>query len=171
MQPGRWLVALSLTAAVPAFGQEKLLTDWGTFTFERDLGSTTGVVAGPPDSVYGVLKAIFADRKLAMMQEDQAGREISIKRLRLTRRLGKQPVSLYLTCGEGLEGPNADLWHVFLSLGARVTPATTGARLQLLLSAEAVDVPGGRSERVACATTGRLEFEVLTHLRQVFPGT
>ncbi len=171
MQSARWLVGLFLTVAGPAFGQEKLLTDWGTFTFERDVGSMTGVVAGPADSVYGVLKAIFADRNLAMKDEDQAGREIGVKRLRLIRRLGKRPISLYLTCGEGLGGPNADLWHVFLNLGARVTPAAKGARLQLNLNAEAVDVPGGRSERVACATTGRFEFEVLTHLRQVFPGT
>ena len=71
----------------------------------------------------------------------------------------------------GASPPLEDLWHVFLNLGAQVTPATKGAKLQLLVHAEAVDVPGGRNERAPCTRTGRLEYEVLTHLRQVFPGT
>lgn len=165
------LAGMLLMVTQAAAGQEKWTTDWGTFMFERDLGSMSGVVAGPADSVYHVLKAYFADLKLEMKEDDPVARQFGVKRLRLVRRIGKRPISLYLSCGEGLSGPNADLWHVFLNLGAQVTPAPKGAKLQMLVNAEAVDVPGGRSERVPCTTTGRLEFEILTHLRQVFPGT
>ena len=171
MRTSTWLVGLLLVITRPAAGQEKFTTDWGTFMFERDLGSMSGVVAGTADSAYRVVKAYFADLKIALKEDDPVARQLGVKRLRVVRRIGQQPLSLYLSCGEGLSGPNADLWHVFLNLGAQVTPATTGAKLQLLVNAEAVDVPGGRSERVPCTTTGRLEFELLTHLRQVFPGT
>ena len=171
MRTAPWVAGLLVVLSRSAAGQEKLLTDWGTFMFERDLGSMSGVVSGPADSVYQVLKAFVAGLKLTMKEEDPIAHQIGVKRLRLVRRIGKQPISRYLSCGEGLTGPNADLWHVFLNLGAQVTPATKGAKLQLLVHAEAVDVPGGRNERAPCTTTGRLEFEVLTHLRQVFPGT
>ena len=139
--------------------------------FERDLGSMSGIVSGSADRVYRVLKAFFADRKLTVKEEDPINLQLGVKRLRLVRRIGKTPISLFLSCGEGLTGPNADLWHVFLNLGAQVTHATKGARLQLVVNAEAVDVPGGRNERIPCATTGRLEFELLTDLRRAFPGT
>jgi hypothetical protein len=155
----------------PAAAQEKLLTDWGTFVFERDLGSTSGIVAGPADSVYRILRASLADVKLEMKEDDPISRQLGVRRLRVSRRIGRKPVSAFLSCGEGITGANVDLWHVCLNLGARVSPAPKGARLQLILSADAVDVPGGRSERVPCATTGRLELDILTHLRQVFPGT
>lgn len=107
MRTATWVAGLLVVLSRSAAGQKKLLTDWGTFMFERDLGLMSGVVSGPADSVYRV----------------------------------------------------------------QVTPATKGAKLQLLVHAEAVDVPGGRNERAPCTRTGRLEFEVLTHLRQVFPGT
>ncbi len=130
--------------------------------FERDLGSMSGIVSGPADRVYRVLKAFFADRKLTMKEEDPINLQLGVKRLRLVRRIGKTPISLFLSCGACLTGPNADLWHVFLNLGAQVTPAPKGARLHLLVNAEAVDVPGGRNERIPCTTTCRLEFEILT---------
>jgi len=166
-----WLIGLILLLSRPVAAQEKLATDWGTFMFERDLGSMSGIVAGPADSVYRVLRGFFSDLKLTMKEDDPAARHLGVKRLRLVRRIGKTPISLYLSCGEGLSGPNADLWHIFLNLGAQVAPEAKGARLQLLVNAEAVDVPGGRSERVPCTTTGRLESEILTHLRGVFPAT
>lgn len=171
MRPLAWLTAMLVLVGRPVAAQEKLLTDWGTFVFERDLGSTSGLVAGPADSVYRVLKAFFADVKLAMKEDEPANHQLGVKRLRVSRRIGTKPVSAFLSCGEGITGANADLWHVFLNLGAQVSPAPKGSRLQILLSADAVDVPGGRSERVPCATTGRLELNILTHLRQIFPGT
>ena len=50
----------------------------------------------------------------------------------------------------GASPPLEDLWHVFLNLGAQVTPATKGAKLQLLVHAEAVDgLPRAPSARIS----------------------
>lgn len=50
--------------------------------FERDLGSMSGIVSGPADSVDRVLKAFFADRKLTMKEEDPIDLQLGVKRLR-----------------------------------------------------------------------------------------
>ncbi len=70
MRTATWVAGLLVVLSQSAAGQEKLLTDWGTFMFERDLGSMSGVVSGPADSVYRVLKVFFAGLKLTMKEED-----------------------------------------------------------------------------------------------------
>ena len=95
MRPLAWLTGLLALIGRPAAAQEKLLTDWGTFVFERDLGSTSGIVAGPADSVYRVLQAFFADVKLEMKEDDPTNRQLGVKRLRVSRRIGELPLAMW----------------------------------------------------------------------------
>jgi hypothetical protein len=144
----------------------------GTVTFHRDKGVTTGRIPGPPDSVYRRLRSVSTDLGLTIKPsgENPAGHEFLIDRQRLVTRLGKKPVSTYLSCGEGMTGPNADSWFVYLTVRAVVSPAAgTDSELQLQLSADAVDVPGGRSDRVVCATNGSLEAEIMKRLQTAPP--
>jgi hypothetical protein len=88
----------------------------------------------------------------------------------VVRRLGERPVSTYLACGSGLTGPNADSWHVYYNLGLVVGPAANrGSTLSMTFTAEAIDIPNGRNERVACTTTGQFELEIIRRLREAFP--
>ena len=152
--------------------QELVKTDWGTFNFERDLGAMSGMVAGPPDSVFRVLKGVFAGFGLPAKDEDRANFSFKASRFKVMRKLGKQPVSHFMSCGEGIVGPNADSWAVFLNYAVQLMPVPGNkARLQMALSAEAIDIPNGGSVRLPCATTGQLEYEVLRQLREAFPGT
>jgi hypothetical protein len=65
-----------------------------------------------------------------------------------------------------MTGPNADSWYVFLTVRALVTPAKApDSQVQLQLIADAVDVPGGRNDRVVCATKGSLEAEIMKRLQ------
>lgn len=166
-------VALLALVGVPAHAQEQMIkTDWGTFNFERDLGSMSGLVVGPADSVFKVVKRIFTAIGLPTKDEDPANLSFQVSRLKLVRRLGKKPMAFYMSCGEGILGPNADNWYVFLNYAVQLVPMPGAkARLQMAVSAEAVDIPGGRSDRLPCSTTGQLEYEVLRQIREAFPGT
>ncbi len=162
---------LTAVVATTAHAQERLTTDWGTFMFERDRGATSGLVAGHPDSVFKAVQALFVEYGLKL-KDDPVARQLGANRQRVTRRIGKQPISEFLSCGEGLTGPNADTWHVYYTIGVEIVPAAA-KKTQMLMTftAEAIDVPNGRNDKVPCATTGRLELQVVRRLRSAFPGT
>ncbi|MCC7132745.1 MAG: hypothetical protein IT352_08870 [Gemmatimonadales bacterium] len=163
------MLALGLASTLTA--QERLTTDWGTFMFERDMGTTSGLVAGTPDSVFKAVQALLVEYGLKL-KDDPVARQLGVNRQRVTRRIGKQPVSDFLSCGEGLTGPNADTWHVSYTMGVEILPgAANKSRLVMSFTAEAIDVPNGRNDRVPCATTGRLELQLVKRLRSAFPGT
>ncbi|MBM4187291.1 MAG: hypothetical protein FJ206_08275 [Gemmatimonadetes bacterium] len=147
-------------------------TDWGTFMFERDIGKTTGQLGGNADAVYAALPAAFAELGLTPKAVDPANRVLELKRHRLVRKLGKDALSRFLSCGDGLLGPNADSYYVYLTLTAQVTATPNGrSLLTLYFTADAVNVPGGQSDRLPCATTGLFEHRLVTKLQARFPST
>ena len=146
------------------------MKSWGSFSFRPDEGMTSGGVAGQPDSVIKVLKDIFTELDVPL-KESAGKHQLAANRQRAVRKLGKAPVSRYLVCGEGLMGPNADNWYVYYTLMVGVEPAGGKSALTIGFTGSAVDTPSGRTDRVKCTTTGRLEFDVVKRLREAFPGT
>jgi hypothetical protein len=148
--------------------------DFGEIRWDRDKGTLTGTVNGPVDSAYRVLRGFVKELNLTVKSQDDdpANHEFMVRRVRLVNQLGKERVSKYLSCGEGMTGPNADSWHVYLTIATALTPAGPGkSKLQMALTAEAIDVPGGRNDRVACASTGVLEQDIAARLRDSFGGS
>lgn len=161
-------LAIAAPVAAQAVQPQRVYTSGGTFEFRPEMGYAKAIVIGKPDSVFASVRAILADLGLGEAQVDPRSRELGINRLRMVRRLGKKSLSTFLSCGEGLTGPNADTWHVFLNLGARVRSAAQGSELELRFTAEAVDVPNGRNERLPCSTTGLLEMQIVDRLNDRF---
>ena len=169
-----WLgIVLVIALGTRAEAQEPRKTaDWGMFDFDRETGSMHGLVAGAPDSVFLVLKAVFAEIGLPPKDEDTADRKFGGKHIKVVRKLAKRPASYFISCGDGLTGPNADSWYIYVSYGIQVMPAPgKKASLRMSVNADAIDVPNGLSDRMICTTTGQLELEILRRLRLVFPGT
>jgi hypothetical protein len=145
-------------------------TDWGTFKWERSTGMTSGLVAGPADSVFAVLPVFLKELGIELKEVDRAGGKLAVRRYRVVRKLGKDRVSASLTCGDGMTGPNADNYHVFLTAAIELAARPAGqTSFVMYLGAEAINVPGGTNERVTCATTGTLEYRLVERLRQRFP--
>ena len=165
-------ITISMLGAGAAAAQvdQHEMKAWGSFSFRPDEGMTSGAVAGQPDSVFQALKGILAALDVPL-KEDAKTRQLVANRQRAVRKLGKAPVSRYLTCGEGLMGPNADNWYVYYTLLVGVEASGGNSGLTIGFTGSAVDTPGGRTDRVKCTTTGRLEFEVVKRLREAFPGT
>jgi hypothetical protein len=166
-------IILALTAApVTAIRAQDRNPDWGIVEFDRDRGLTSGTVPGPADSVWRVLRTAVDAAGIKVTVEQRAGGRIGNQRFRAVRRLGNEPLSRLFSCGNSTTGPNADNYHVFIGLLAVLTPIDGNrTRLELQVTAEAIDVPGGRSERVGCYSTGRLEFGLIERLDAAFPGT
>lgn len=129
------------------------------------------VLAAGREEAWLALKEALAELAVPIAFEDQSAGEIGHQRARLFRRLGKQPLSSYLSCGSGSTGPNADSYAVHLTFVAFLRPAGEQAvAVMPLLTAYAVDVAGGRNDPVMCTSTGRLESRIGALLRRRFPG-
>ncbi|MGE0553425.1 MAG: hypothetical protein AB7R55_08330 [Gemmatimonadales bacterium] len=144
--------------------------DWGLVEFYRDKGLTRGAVPAPADTVWSAFREILAELGLEPA-ESVAPRRLANPRQRAVRRLAKQPLSRYFDCGDNITGPNANTYHVFLRFGLDLAPANGKTAFEFAMYAEAVDVPGGRPDRIACATTGRFELTMVDLLNARFPGT
>lgn len=166
------LVSLTALRAVPCVLAQDRETDWGRVEFSRDAGLTRGRIPGTPDSAWRVLKRLVEEAGIRVTIAEPANGLLGTRRVRAVRRLGRSPISTFLSCGENMTGPNADTYHVFLTLLATISPTVGGGTaFQLEFHGDAVDVPGGRPERLPCSTTGRLEQRLVDRLDAVFPGT
>jgi hypothetical protein len=170
----RWWVALVVTTMVarPTPSQAQPATDWGTFKWERSTGITSGIVAGAIDSVFKVLPGLMKELGVEMKEIDRPGGTLAARRYRVVRKLGKDRVSLSLSCGDSLTGANADSYYVYITAAIQLSPLPNSrTNLSMFFGAEAINVPGGQNERVACATTGNFEQRVVTRLTELFPPT
>lgn len=166
----RWTLAIGLLLVVPGRLAAQPETDWGTFKWERTTGVTSGTIAGPRDSVFAILPGLIKELGVEMRELDRPSGKMAARRYRVVRKLGKDRVSLSLSCGDNLTGPNADNYYVYITAVIEVSArgaAETG--FSMYFGAEAIDVPGGQNERVACATTGTFEHRLVERLNKRFP--
>ena len=170
------LVALAMVSTVssamaqtPSLGAAPPQTDWGTFKFDATTGTTNGIVAGQIDSVLKVLPSILKDLGIETKGLDLAATKLTIPRQKAYRTLGKDRVSKSLGCGDGLTGPNADNYYVYLRLQIALSPLPDSrTSLAMAFGGEAVDIPGSQTERVACASTGDFERRLAKRLQLKF---
>jgi len=120
-------------------------------------------VAAPIDSVWAALGPALKSVGVDVEASDPATRQMGTSGTKkVFRRLGKAPLSSYLRCGDGITGPNADTYAVYLSLVSFVQPgeAAGTTRLYTLVAAQAEDVAGGRNDLIACTSAGTLERKI-----------
>jgi hypothetical protein len=128
------------------------------------------VLDAPVDSVWTALRATLQSLHVPVGFDDPKLGEIGHTRAKLYKRMGKQPLSHYLSCGTGITGPNADSYVVYLSFVTMVKPENGKARVVPLLTGLAVDIPSGRNDGVNCVSTGRLETRIGEDLRKRIGG-
>lgn len=119
------------------------------------------VVTATRDEAWTALTEVFKALEIPVSYSDQPAGELGTVKAKVMRRLGKEALSSYLRCGEGLTGPNADSYVVYLSVAGFVKPATDGqVAVATLVTAHAIDLPNGRNDVMWCTTSGRLEEKI-----------
>ncbi len=118
-------------------------------------------VAGGRDAAWQALTEVFKSFEIPVSYSDPAAGEVGAIKAKIMRRLGKQPLSQYLRCGEGLTGPNADSYVVYFSIAGFVKAAPNNeVTVATLVTAHAIDLPNGRNDVMDCTTSGRLEEKI-----------
>jgi hypothetical protein len=130
--------------------------------FGADAPAAARVVSMPPDQVWAALPAVYETLDITGGSADSASRTYSARDLRVRRRLGDQPLSRYLSCGNTSAGaPVAVMYRIQLSVTTSVQPAAGGgSRIQTEVSASGQSTEGTSNNRVRCGSTGALEARI-----------
>ena len=111
-----------------------------------------------PSRVFDALKSVYEELGVPPAINDPATGRFGNTDFWKTRKLGTEPISLYLNCGESIMGPAADNYRIYISVISQVHPDWKGETdLETSFTAQARNMEGTTSDRVACGTTGRLE--------------
>lgn len=125
-------------------------------------------LAGDPDRVVEALPAVYEGMGIAVGTRDPENRVVGNQRLALSRRLGDQPLSRIVRCGNTAFGvPVADAHRVEMSVLTTVRAEGEGVVAETAVRAAARD-PSVSGHAVQCTTTGWLEERIGQQLRERF---
>ena len=120
-------------------------------------------VAARADKAFAALLEAYESRGITVNLVHSEARILGARDARVSRRLGKSPLSRYIDCGrDAMASPVADSYLVTLTAVTRVKP-TEGEHstllTQVLATARSVNTSG---TVIRCGSTGRLEREINT---------
>ena len=119
------------------------------------------VVPAPPNRVFEAVTAVYRELDIPIATNDPASGRVGNPDFWKARKLGGQPISTYLNCGDSITGAAADNYRVYISLLSAVGPdGSGGSQLETAFTATARNMEGTTADRVACGTTGRLEERI-----------
>ena len=114
-----------------------------------------------PGRTYAAVLSAFNELKIpAEIRDSAEGRVESNVFYRRGDLAGKQ-ISTYLSCGDGITGPYADSYRVYMIAMVTVAPkGETGSTIRTIFLAGAVAVAEGARQPMACESTGRMEIRL-----------
>jgi hypothetical protein len=120
------------------------------------------VIPAAPGRVFDAMKAVYDELGVTLTTNDPSTGRLGNASFFKTRKLGTEPISTYLNCGDSFAGGvAADNYRVYMSLVSAVRPdGTGGSEIETAFSAQAQNMEGTQGDRVACGTTGRLEERI-----------
>jgi hypothetical protein len=126
-----------------------------------DTMGTRYPVPFPTWKVYQAVLATYAELKLPIEVHDSVEREVGTEIFHRQRQVGGRQISTYLGCGDGMTGPNADSYRVYMYLMSRVDPDGEGSTVRTAFVAGARNfAEGAGRDAMPCESTGRLEIRI-----------
>jgi hypothetical protein len=114
-----------------------------------------------PSRAFEALKAVYGELGIPLGVNEPATGRVGNAEFWRTRKLGSEPISTYLSCGDSFTGAAADNYRIYISLISAVRPDGKGtSELETFFTARAQNMEGTAGDRVACGTTGRLEERI-----------
>lgn len=150
--------------AIPAAAQRTRVVVVVPGQLTRVVTDTMGTpypVPFPPAQVYHALLAVYAELKIPTDGKDSTQSLVDSKLFYRQNTLGGKQISSYLSCGDGITGPNADSYRVYMTIWSAPAPAGADrATLRTVFLAGAVNVTEGSRQPMPCESTGRLEVRI-----------
>ena len=136
-----------------------------------DRAIVENVILATPEATWTALRKAYEDLRIPVTEISAASRMLGNPRFVVSRRLAGTPLSRYLSCGAGLQGPFADSHRIELFIRSTVVPAEEGAsEVSTYLEAVARNPEGTSNTVVSCSSTRRLEQEIANRVRLLVAG-
>ena len=125
------------------------------------LPNAKAAVPAAPNRVFDATKLVYDELGVPPKMHDPATGRIGNTDFWKQRRLGNEPLSSYLNCGDSFSGPAANSYRIYISLLSMVRPdGKGGSELETAFSAQAQNMEGSSADRISCGSTGRLEERI-----------
>jgi hypothetical protein len=119
---------------------------------------TVQTIAASPTAVWLAIKKAHEAFLIPVTVENPPAHQIGNSSFYKTRILAGQPMTNFVNCGSGMNGPKAATYRIYMSLMTVLTADPTGATIvQTTFVPVGQDMSGGSSDRIPCGTTGRFE--------------
>jgi len=129
----------------------------GTLLAERPR-ATSAMLGSPPAAVWLAAKKVYADWDIPIAVENPSAHQIGNANFFKSRDMGGRRMTELVDCGNGMTGPKASTYRIYISLLTDVIPdGKGGTKLQTTFVPMGQDVAGGSSDRIPCGSTGHLE--------------
>jgi hypothetical protein len=118
-------------------------------------------VPAAPSRVFEALKSVYEELGVPPGTHDPTTGRIGNTDFWKQRRFAGEPISAFLSCGETFTGAAANTYRIYMSLLSVVRPDGKGAsEVETAFSAQAQNMEGTSSDRIACGSTGKLEERI-----------
>lgn len=126
-----------------------------------DTMGTAYEVPFAPDRVYRAVLAAFEELKIPSEVRDSALGRVESNIFHRRSDMGGKQISTYLSCGDGITGPYADSYRVYMLMMTRVEPrGENRSAIRTIFLGGAVNVSEGARQPMACESTGRWEIRL-----------
>jgi hypothetical protein len=113
----------------------------------------------PPRLVFQALVKAYESLDVPVTLKDSVEGKVGNLKFHKSGRLGGQQISAFLSCGDGVTGPNADSYRVYMALRSVVVPSgENGSILRSTLFGGAMNVAEGARQAMPCESNGRFEI-------------
>jgi hypothetical protein len=162
------------TTLSPGAQPPPTVTQSGTGTDIRLPASNEPValsVAATPTDAFNALVLVFEGAGIPVKERDMDAGVLGNPRFVTSGHFLGHPMSYFLSCGQGPTGTHANTDRIEMDIRAAVVAAGAGkARLNILVNAIARNMEGTSNTRIQCASTQRLEAELLDRVRRQLAG-
>jgi hypothetical protein len=158
------VVVLALLAAAPLAAQRTrtMVVIPGQLT--RVITDTTGTayeVPFPAARTWAAVLATYEALKLPSEVRDSGNGRVETGVFHRRGDLGGKQISTYLSCGDGITGPYADSYRVYMIVTTTIVPrGPDRSAIRSVLLGGAVNVSEGARQPMACESTGRWEIRL-----------
>jgi hypothetical protein len=126
-----------------------------------DTTGTAYPVPFPAGRVYTAMLAAFDELKIPADIRDSTGGRVETNVFHRRGDLGGKQISTYLGCGDGITGPYADSYRVYMIVMTTIEPkGPDQSTVRTVLLGGAVNVAEGARQPMACESTGRWEIRL-----------
>jgi hypothetical protein len=125
----------------------------------------------PPDASWEALVQVYQDIGIEIAGADPRIRSLNNPEFTVSRRLGGERLSKYLTCGSGLTGAFADRFRVQMNILSQITAAEDGKSVvHTTIQAVGNNPEGVSNTRVPCSSTHQLEYRIAQEVAKLAKG-